>query len=302
MAAIARVWRTRNAPPNALVGFPRAAPHGVPAAVATRISASGGQRSRDGNFRGARSRDESYITPRGKWSWLTERIAKGILVAGGSSVRRTAFQRRPFVPPSAAGLLAAVATARAGDDSALVRWEIDARPKLWRALRRAGFDPAGADDAITFLLEQADRAARSGQFAQREAAWMSAVLASARREQRRTRIRAEEAHRRLATFARQEFEPVRRTELHEELLAASTRLRHRFALAIRLRLSGLDAHEIHVALCVEFDIGLEQARKIDRRSIGLMRAALAARDAGAESTRKNLGIQYQLAPGPASSS
>lgn len=225
----------------------------------------------------------------------------GNLVAGGSSGRRRASRFRPFVPQDARDLLAAVAAARAGEDSALVRWERDARPVLWRALRRSGFDPASADDAIIHLLEQADRAVRAGRRIAHETAWMSAVLGSARRARRRSAQRAEAAHRRLAAHRPQTYEPQRPEELREELLVAARRLRPRFALAIRLRLRGFDAREARAALCVELAVGAEQARRIDRCSIAAMRAALAGRDASAEAAQKNRGIQYQIAPGPASS-
>ncbi len=131
---------------------------------------------------------------------------------------------------------------------------------------------------------------------------MSSVIASARREQRRSRLRAEGAYRRLAKIAPQGLEPVHHAEVREELLVAALRLRPRLALAIRLRLRGFNPCETRTALCVELAIGAEQARRIDRRAIALMRAALSDRDARAEAAQRNRGIQYQFAPGPASSS
>lgn len=192
----------------------------------------------------------------------------------GADVRR----RRVFVPPEATGLLDALADAQNGDEEALRRWDRAARPILMRALRRRGFDAASADDAIMHLLEQADRAARSPRTILRELRWMSAVLASSRREQRRAGLRATAASRRLAERIVPWYEAPHGDEDREELLVAASRLQPRFAMAIRLRLRGLDAHEARVALCVELALGPKQARRIDTRALALLREELCARD------------------------
>ena len=194
-------------------------------------------------------------------------------VAHGVGVPR----RRVFVPPEVAGLMAALERARCGDEAALGLWDREARPVLMRALRRSGFDAASADDAIMHLLEQADRAVRSGRTITHEVRWMSAVLASARREERRSVRRALAISRLLPGRTPWWCDPKSAEQDREELLLAASRLRPRFELAIRLRLRGLDARETRVALCVEFALGPEQARKIDRQALVLLRAALANR-------------------------
>ena len=188
-------------------------------------------------------------------------------------------RQRVFVPREAAGLLDALADAQSGDEAALRRWDRAARPILMRALRRCGFDAASADDAIMHLLEQADRAVRSQRTILLELRWMSAVLASSRREQRRAGLRATAAIRRLAERVAPWYEAPHGEEDREELLVATSRLQPRFAMAIRLRLRGLDAREARVALCVELALGPKQAGRIDTQALACLREELCARDA-----------------------
>lgn len=106
---------------------------------------------------------------------------------------------------------------------------------------------------------------------------MSAVLAGARREERRSRSRAVAAVERVAERAPRWHEPSREEELREELLVAAQALPPRLALSIRLRLSGLDAVDARVVLCIEFAVGPEHARRIDREAVAALRSALVAR-------------------------
>lgn len=207
-----------------------------------------------------------------------------------SAVSNTSAECRShgvFVPPQASGLLPALVHALRGDEESLRRWDQRARPLLWRALRRAGCSAVATDEAITSLLEQALRTARSGATIRNEPAWMSAVLASALRDRRRAATRAMAAYRRLAEHSPRWDDPEPKGELREELGAAARSLGPRFSLAIRLRLRGLDAHEAQAALSVSLGIGRKQARRLDRCSLDLMRAALAAREARTAREERN---------------
>jgi hypothetical protein len=212
---------------------------------------------------------------------ILSRIAKGaaMSIAAASTVmptRHVHAPRRVFVPPEAVGLLHAVATA-CHDETAFHRWEEDARPLLWASLRRAGFDPAGCDDALTYLIERAYAAVRAGREIGCEAAWTAAVLESARRQRRRSYERDAALRRRLACTAPWSYEEPRPEEVREEFAAVANALPQRLSIAIHLRLRGVDRHERRLALSIEFAVGREQARKIDRQSVVRMRTALGRR-------------------------
>jgi len=195
---------------------------------------------------------------------------------GGKSLRCL------FVPPEAAGLLAATAAARdrdTGDEEALHRWERDAKPELVKALERAGVDPASIDDAITHLLEQALEAVCAGTHVECELAWMSAVLTSAWLRSRRPVSQGRRA--RLVAIARAyaegQREPGRDAEEREALEVAAAQLPKRsFSLVIRLYLRGLATREVRTALCAELAVAPEQARRIEASAFRSMRSALGA--------------------------
>lgn len=203
-------------------------------------------------------------------------------------------RRGVFVPAEAGGLIAAVKAARGGDDEPARRWEREARPVLRRALHRAGFDPASMDDAILFLIEEAEAAVRTGQSVACELAWISAVLAHFRIRRRRRAAREHLAHQRVAAAMPAWIELRHDGELREELLAAAARLDVRFELAIRLRLRHVDRREARLALSVELGVGPEQARKIDRRALAMMRKTLTG--PRARDPASFFGIQYQFDP------
>lgn len=152
---------------------------------------------------------------------------------------------------------------------------------LMRAMHRAGFDPASADEAILHLLEQAHEAVCAERQIESEAAWMSAVLANTWFQSYRRRARDRTARHRLAAPTGEMNETWRDAELHEELDVVAERLPKRFALAIRLYLRGLDAREVRTAICAELAVAPEQARRIERSSFARMRSALGATEHGA---------------------
>lgn len=184
-------------------------------------------------------------------------------------------RQRLFVPPEACGLLDAVAEACRGRDNALLRWERTARPALAHALACAGIDVAAAEEAIMHLQEQAFDAVRSGRQIGFEPAWMRSILGNAwvagwrRLERDRARTRDIAAH--AAAVERRDDVDV--GELREEFDVAMRALPRRFALAIRLRLSGLSLHEVRNSLAVEFGVGVEMARKIDTQALELIGTA-----------------------------
>jgi DNA-directed RNA polymerase specialized sigma24 family protein len=200
--------------------------------------------------------------------------------SGGKSLRFL------FVPPEAAGLLAATEAAARNsdrDEEPLRRWERVAKPELVKALGRAGVDPASIDDAVMHLIEQALEAVCAGTRIERELAWMSTVLTSAWLRSRRPISRGRRA-RLLATAracAEGRWKAGHDEEEREQLEVAAAHLPKRFSLVIRLYLCGLDTREVRTALCAELAVAQEQARRIEVTAFQRMRSALGALQRGA---------------------
>ncbi|MCE9637728.1 MAG: hypothetical protein K8T90_18670 [Planctomycetes bacterium] len=180
-----------------------------------------------------------------------------------------------------------MSAARTGNDDALRLWSQDAVPILQRRLLLAGFDPASADDAITHLLEQSHCAVLSKRQVRHEAVWMRAVLVRSRTAAVRRACRDARILRRCPAVSTASFAPPLDAELREELTAVAAALPESCALAVRLRLSGMEPGDARRALAERLGVGEEQARKIVRCAFAKMREGLARHGTGRDGTGRD---------------
>jgi hypothetical protein len=163
----------------------------------------------------------------------------------------------------------------------LARWDRESRPVLCATLRRAGFDPASADEAATHVLERAYWAIDAGRTIANELGWIGTVAARFRSAARRRalfdeRIRCELERRGSAT-------PVPEVDAadarREQLMVAARLLPPPYAQVVVLRgVHGMTEQRITAWLQRWRPIGAHQGRKIQRRAVVMLRAACRGAD------------------------
>ena len=215
--------------------------------------------------------------------WGTEAVA-----GWGTTVR--SFGRRPWIPPEAAGLFAALGAQEKGVQEPLRAWYRTGFPALVGAIEAAWNDAAQADEIATEVAVRALRSVRKGVPVGNERPWMAAVAMNLRIDEWRRERRGEE---RRSTEARErraaEGLPPFRSLSDEDDAEVSAFLR-RVACALFLlptpyreamawqKVEGCTRAEVCGLLCRWRGVTVEGARHILRRGHRMLRAAFFGAD------------------------